>query len=60
MADLNLAFNAYFTTLRAASVPSAKDITTAMVLDLPTVRAAHPLPAEVDDVNTLYRIHLAG
>jgi hypothetical protein len=60
MADLNLAFQAYIATLRAAALTPDRDTTTVIAKDLATVRAAHPLPAEVDDLNTLYRIHLNG
>jgi len=60
MADLNLAFQAYIATLRAAVLTPEKDTTTVIAQDLATVRAAHPLDIEVDDANTLYRIHLDG
>lgn len=61
MADLNLALLAYFATLRAAATPAANDITTAMAQDLKAIRDAHVAePLDLDDANTLYRIHLNG
>lgn len=58
MADLNKDFNAYLVTLRAAVADAQKDTTTLLAKNLATVRAAHPAATEVDDLNTLYRIHL--
>ena len=58
MADLNQAFNTYLNTLRVAVADAQKDTTTRLAKDLATVRAAHPAANEVDDLNTLYRIHL--
>lgn len=61
MADLNLALQAYFVTLRAATVPGAKDLSTAVSQDLKAVRDAHlAQPLDLDDANTLYRVHLVG
>lgn len=57
MADLTTQFIAYLKTLKDAA-PTAPDVTTLVAKDLPTVRAAHPLDHEVDDLNTLYEIHL--
>ena len=58
MADLNQAFNVYLNGLRVAVADSLKDTTTRLAKDLATVRAAHPANNQVDDLNTLYRIHL--
>lgn len=58
MADLNQLYLAYIVTLRAAT-PSITDVTTILATDLPVVRAAHALPAELDDYNTLMRLHLS-
>jgi hypothetical protein len=58
MADLTTEFAAYIRTLKAAA-PTAPDVSTLVAKDLTVVRAAHPLPTEVDDLNTLYEIHLA-
>lgn len=58
MADLNKDFVAYLVTLRAAVADAQKDTTTLLAKNLATVRAAHPAANQVDDLNTLYRIHL--
>lgn len=58
MPDLNKDFLTYLNTLRVAVADSLKDTTTLLAKDLPNVRAAHPAPNEVDDLNTLYDIHL--
>jgi hypothetical protein len=55
MADLSTLFAAYIVTLKAAA-PTAKDVTTLVTKDLPTVIAG--AATEVDDRNTLYAVYL--
>lgn len=55
MADLSTLFKAYITTLKNAA-PTAKDVTTLVAKDVPTVIAG--APTNVDDRNTLYYDYL--
>lgn len=57
MPDLTTLYVAYQRTLKAAA-PAALDVTTLVAKDLPTVRAAHATPTDLDDYNTLMMIHL--
>lgn len=54
--DLTTRYVTYLKNLRDAA--PGKDLTTLVAKDLPVVRAAHPAPTQVDDLNTLYDIHL--
>lgn len=54
--DLTTRYVTYCKNLREAS--PGKDLTTLVVKDVPVVRAAHPAPTDLDDYNTLMRLHL--
>jgi hypothetical protein len=57
MADLTTEWAAYIVTLKAANT-TAKDVTTLVAKDLPTVRGSVPGAANLDDANTMYLTYL--